>query len=129
MRLLTFSLINLVSIFFCLLEHLDQADIENRRWVLEKIIDLQSGTVVCVEEYHYLEFRNDRIIFSEDCNVCSAPYQFISKNEVSIDISMCTRKNCINKDAIRVSYIGKYSVWIERDSLIMQSGNWDYVYK
>lgn len=104
--------------------------IENRRWVLEKFRDSQTRKVLYPEEYHYLEFGNGQVGFSVDCNSCSRSYEFISKDSINIyGNELCTRKGCMEKDAIEVIYSGKYRIWIEGGHLIIRTKAWDHIYK
>lgn len=102
-----FIQITLLSVFFYSTGYARSPVIENRRWVLEKFRDLKIKKEVYVDEYHYLEFRNGYVSFSIDCNNCSSSYEFISKDSINIyGPPGCTRKGCMEKDAIRVSYSG-----------------------
>ncbi len=104
--------------------------IENRRWVLEKFRDPQTRKVLYPEGYHYLEFNNGQVSFSIDCNSCSKTYEFISKDSINIEGPLnCTYKNCIEKDAINLSYSGKYKIWVEGGFLIIRTRAWDHIYK
>ena len=83
-----------------------------------------------VEEYHYLEFRDGRVRFAIDCNACSAPYEFVSKDSIRIDgPAMCTKKGCLDRDAIRVVYNGKYKIWQEGVYLVIRTEEGDHFYK
>jgi len=125
----------LLQIFFLSMFFYSTADarppiIENRRWVLEKFRDPQTRKVLYPEGYHFLEFSNGQIEFAIDCNNCSRSYEFVSKDSINIfGPQVCTRKNCIEKDAIEVTYSGKYKIWIERGYLIIRTKAWDHIYK
>ncbi|MDP3913871.1 MAG: hypothetical protein Q8R96_09055 [Bacteroidota bacterium] len=122
--------ITLLSMFFYSAGYARPPVIENRRWVLEKFRDPQTRKVLYPEEYHFLEFRNGQIEYTIDCNNCSRTYEFISKD--SIDIygpQVCTYKNCIEKDAMNITYSGTYKIWIEGSYLIIRTKAWDHIYK
>ena len=104
--------------------------IENRKWELEKFRDSKSGRMTFVDEYHYLEFRDERVFYSIDCNRCSSPYQFVSKDTIQVEgPPMCTRKGCLEKDAFSVTYDGKYKIWRQGIYLYIRTKNGDLVYR
>lgn len=104
--------------------------IENKRWVLYKIDKLPAKTTQYVEEYHYLEFRDGRVSFAIDCNSCSAPYEFLSKDTVHIKGPvMCTRRGCLDTDAIRITYNGQYKIQQKGMYLIIRTEYGDHFYK
>ena len=122
--------ITLLSVFFYSTGNARPPVIENRIWVLEKFRDTQTKKEVYADEYHYLEFRNGQVGFSIDCNNCSSSYEIISKDSINfLGNNLCTRKGCIEKDAIQVSYSGPYKIWFEGGYLIIRTIAWDHIYK
>ncbi|MDP2888507.1 MAG: hypothetical protein Q8P34_06000 [Bacteroidota bacterium] len=122
--------ITLLSVFFYSIGYARPPAIENRRWILEKFRDPQTKKEVYADEYHYLEFRNGHVSFSIDCNNCSKSYEFISRDSINFSGNeLCTRKGCMEKDVIRVSYSGTYKIWIEGGYLIIRTKSWDHIYK
>lgn len=130
MKLSSIIWFTLTGLLMCLNGFSQNPLIENRRWVLDKISDPETGKVQYVEEYHYLEFRGGSVSFAIDCNSCSAPYEFVSKDTVQIEgPGMCTRKGCLERDVIRVEYNGKYKIWRKGMYLVVQTENGDHFYK
>ena len=104
--------------------------IENRRWVLDKITNLETKRTQFIDEYHYLEFRGGRVRFAIDCNICSQPYAFVSVDTIHIEgPTMTTKKGCLERDVIRIKYDGKYKIWRQGMYLVIRTGKEDHFYK
>ncbi|WP_162231184.1 hypothetical protein [Sunxiuqinia dokdonensis] len=97
---------------------------------MDKITNLETKRTQFIDEYHYLEFRDGRLRFAIDCNGCSTPYEFVSKDTVQIDgPAMCTRRGCPERDVIRIEYDGKYKIWRQGMYLVIRTGKDDHFYK
>ncbi|WP_235934169.1 hypothetical protein [Sunxiuqinia indica] len=86
--------------------------------------------MIFVDEYHYLEFREGRVRYSIDCNKCSSPYEFVTKDTILIEgPPMCTRKGCLEKDDFQITFDGQYKIWQQGLYLVIQNDNEIYYYK
>lgn len=129
-HLIKILLLTFIYIFSCQEDHAQPHEIENRKWILEQIKENETGKIKMVDEYHFLELKDGRLHFLIDCNRCSMPYHFVGGDSISIGGLMnCTRRNCIEKDSIKIDYSGKHKIWLQDGYLVFRTMDREYTYK